>query len=261
MSPTFQQSCWSVHSGHQRTVTTQEHCQPDSRESRCHHSPAQAPGQVFQPFLTSRVLQLGNQTLANVKAHCKCSSQYPAVAAVQKHLRLCIIWEAGTAERDRCCVHSIKCCLPFSASDSSSGTSPITISPKQCACNTSSNYENSNNARAWRTHQALTVSGNSNREEFKTFLGGHVLLIWNTFYIYWLNNFNRCPGCFDFTRCKAACIFSRCPTPASSLPPGFPFCSLFRQPSNINFCNLKPVAVSLVLNICSQSHPDTAWWI
>lgn len=95
--------------------------------------------------------------------------------------------------------------------------------------------------------EALTVSGNSNREVFKTFFGGHVLLIWNTFYTYWLNSFNRLPGCFDFTCCKAACIFSRCPIPASSLPPGFPFCSLLRQPSNINFCNLKPVAVSLVL--------------
>lgn len=169
------------------------------------------------------------------------------MATVQKHLGLCITWEAGTAERDWGCVCSINCCPSFSASDFSSGTSPFTISPKQCACNTPSNYNNDNNTTAWRKQQALTVSGNSNREEFKTFLGGHVLLFWNTFYTYWLNSFNRLPGCFDFTCCKAASIFRRCPTPASSLPPGFPFCSLLRQPSNINFCNLKLVAVSLVL--------------
>lgn len=99
----------------------------------------------------------------------------------------------------------MNCCPPFSASDSSSGTSPITISPKQCAFNTPSNY---NNTRARRKHQVLTASGNSNREELKTFLGGHVLLIRNTFYKYWLNSFNRLPGCFDFRCCKAACTLT-----------------------------------------------------
>lgn len=67
------------------------------------------------------------------------------------------------------------------------------------------------------------------------------------------------PGNFNFSCCKAVCIFRRCATPASSLPSGFLPLQFFWTTSQHKF--LQPEACCGITStyIWSRSHPDTAW--